>query len=247
MNPTTPQIGTWLSLGSPVVAELAALSGFAWALLDLEHGCESEAAIPGQLRAMRGSSMRGIVRVGAPHTDLIARALDWGADGIMVPHVDSADEAAAIVKAAHYAPKGSRGFSRSVRAHNYGLRAPDVAAIPTLMAQIESVKAVRNAKQIASLDGMNVLFVGPADLQFDLDKQNVPSKETYEECLRAVVEAARSAGKTAGILLRDLGGIGHHLQLGFTWVAIESDLSILRKAYQLILTSTQSSKPTSLP
>jgi len=237
MIPTNPQIGTWLSLGSPVVAELAALCGFDWALLDLEHGCDSEAAIPSQLRAMRGSPIRGIVRVGAPYADLIARALDWGASGIMVPHVDSAAEAAALVQAAYYAPKGRRGFSRSVRAHDYGLRVPEAAQKPTLMAQIESAEAVRNAAEIANVDGIDVLFVGPADLQFDLDTHSIPIHGTYEESLRAVVKAAHSAGKAAGILVRDLSGISHHLELGFTWVAVESDVAILRKAYQLILSS----------
>ena len=88
-------IGTWLSVGSPVIAEVAALCGFDWVLLDLEHGSAPEAAIPDQLRALRGSQTKGIVRVGAPHPDLIARVLDWGADGVMVPHVNSVAEAAA--------------------------------------------------------------------------------------------------------------------------------------------------------
>jgi hypothetical protein len=96
MNTTTPSIGTWLSTGSPVIAELAALSGFDWVLLDLEHGNESEASLPNQLRGLRGTRTRGIVRVGAPHADLIARVLDWGAHGIMVPHVNSAAEARRI-------------------------------------------------------------------------------------------------------------------------------------------------------
>ncbi|NBV87481.1 MAG: hypothetical protein EBS01_14720, partial [Verrucomicrobia bacterium] len=115
MNTVPLQLGTFLAIGSPAVAELAAESGFDWVLIDLEHGCESDAALPHQLRALRGSRTKAIVRVGAPHADLIARVLDWGADGIMVPHVDSAGKAEAIVQAAHYAPRGQRGLSRSVR------------------------------------------------------------------------------------------------------------------------------------
>ena len=116
-----PHFGTWLSSGSPVVTELAADSGFDWLLLDLEHGCGSEAALLPQLQAMRGSGAAAIVRVGAPHADLIARVLDLGADGIMVPHISTVSEAEACVRAMHYPPRGLRGVSRSVRAHGYGL------------------------------------------------------------------------------------------------------------------------------
>lgn len=132
------RLGTWLSLGSPVITEVAALCGFDWVWLDLEHGSASEATLPDQLRALRGSGTLGIVRVGAPHTDLIARVLDWGAHGIMVPHVNSAAEAGAAVQAAHYQPRGRRGFSRTVRAHDYGLRVPESIPATLLIAQIET-------------------------------------------------------------------------------------------------------------
>ena len=92
-------LGTWLSIGSPVIAELAAQCGFDWVLLDLEHGCGTEATILPQIQAIRGTATSAIVRVGAPHPELIARVLDWGAHGIMVPHVNSAAEAEGIVRA----------------------------------------------------------------------------------------------------------------------------------------------------
>src|SRR5438067_1777369 len=162
MSTSTIQLGTWLSVGSPAVAELAGICGFDWVLLVLEHGCESEAAIPNQLRALRGTRAQGIVRVGAPHADLIARVLDWGAHGIMVPHVNSAAEAEAIVQAAHYAPRGQRGLSRSVRAYDYGLNPPgDAMPEPLILAQIETVEAVKRAAEIACVDGIDVLFIGP--------------------------------------------------------------------------------------
>src|SRR3569832_660541 len=85
----TLQLGTWMSIGSPIIAELAAQCGFDWLLFDLEHGCGTEAAIMPMLQAIRGTSTTAIVRVGAPHSDLIARVLDWGAHGIMVPHVNT--------------------------------------------------------------------------------------------------------------------------------------------------------------
>lgn len=229
------QIGTWLSIGSPVIAELAALSGFDWVLLDLEHGNGTEAVVLEQLRAMRGTTTQAIVRVGAPHADLIARVLDWGAHGIMVPHVNSAAEARQIVKAAYYAPRGERGFSRTVRAHQYGFRAPEETPAPILMTQIETVAGVNHAAEIAAVDGVDVLFVGPADLQHDLKHNAANAPGDFSYCLKAVTAAANAAGKTAGILVRDLDDAPRHFDLGFRRIAIDSDHAILRKAWQQTL------------
>jgi len=228
---TDTRIGSWLSIGSPVIAELAALSGFDWVLLDLEHGSAPEAALPEQLRALRGSRTQGIVRVGAPHPELIARVLDWGAHGIMVPHVSSAAEAEAVVRAAHYPPRGRRGFSRTVRAHDYGLRDPESTPAPLLMAQIETLNAVNQATGIAGVEGIDVLFVGPADLQHDLQHRSLPASGGFEDGLDRVVAAARAAGKAAGILVRDPAELPQRLKQGFRQLAIQSDLALLRDAF----------------
>ena len=236
---TKTSIGTWLSIGSPVIAELAVLSGFDWVLLDLEHGSASEAALPEQLRALRGSHTQGIVRVGAPHADLIARVLDWGADGIMVPHVSGVAEAEAVVRAAHYPPRGRRGFSRTVRAHDYGLRGPESTPAPLLMAQIETLDAVHESPGIAGVDGIDVLFVGPADLQHDLRQRPVSATADFEECLNRVVAAACAAGKAAGILVREPSELPHRLRQGFTHAAVQSDLSLLRDAFRTMIQTTR--------
>ena len=228
-------IGTWLSVGSPIIAEVAALCGFDWVLLDLEHGSAPEAALPDQLRALRGSQTKGIVRVGAPHPDLIARVLDWGADGVMVPHVNSVEEAEAVVRAAHYPPRGRRGFSRTVRAHDYGLRSPEGTPAPLLLAQIETLDAVHAADAIAGVAGVDVLFVGPADLQHDLHHRPATDTADFEECLARVVAAARSAGKGAGTLVRDISELPHRLNQGFTQLAVQSDLALVRDAFSAIL------------
>jgi 2-dehydro-3-deoxyglucarate aldolase/4-hydroxy-2-oxoheptanedioate aldolase len=224
-----PSTGTWISTGSPVVAELAALRGFDWLLLDLEHGCGTEAALLAQLQAIRGTKAAAIVRVGAPHPDLIARVLDWGADGIMVPHVSSAAEAEACVRAMRYPPRGTRGVSRSVRAFNYGLSAFEPAE-PVFFAQIETVEAVERAADIARVDGVDVLFVGPADLRFDIQSRSEPARD-YAACLREVA----GAGKPCGILLRDPAEASELRTLGYTHIAFDTDIGILRAGYQRIL------------
>lgn len=240
MNSTfKPSIGSWLNIGSPAVAELAALCGFDWLLFDLEHGCEAEAALPDQLRALRGTSTRAIVRVGAPHPDAIARALDWGAHGIMIPHVNTVAEAAACVDAMRYPPHGHRGVSRSTRACDYGLRPLQIDPPPLFMAQLETIDGVRNAREIAAVEGVDVLFVGPADLQFDLQARPEAADGNFEACLAYVAEAARAAGKQCGILVRDTADLPHLLALGYTQLAIDSDLAILRRGYQQILTEAR--------
>jgi 2-dehydro-3-deoxyglucarate aldolase/4-hydroxy-2-oxoheptanedioate aldolase len=230
-------LGTWLSLGSPVIAEVAGLCGFDWLLIDLEHGAVGESALFQTLQALRGSRSAVIVRVGAPHPDLIQRALDWGADGIMVPHVDTPEAARAAVRATRFPPHGTRGFSRSVRALDYGCAPAGVGSSPAcgadsplLLAQIESAEAVANAPAIAAVDGVDALFVGPADLTFDLKASASPL--TYEECLRTVADAARAAGKQAGLLNRKEEDVPALLAQGYTIQAVDSDLAILRRRYQ---------------
>ncbi len=223
-------LGTWLSIGSPVIAELAGLCGFDWLLIDLEHGCSGEASLFQTLQALRGTASAVIVRVGAPHPDLIQRVLDWGADGIMVPHVDTADIARSVVRATRFPPQGSRGFSRSVRACDYGLGQPDASQPPLTLAQIESAEAVGNVGEIAAVEGIDTLFVGPADLSFDL--KATCSERSYDACLAAVADAARASGKQAGILNRNEADVAPLAARGFTVQAVDSDIAILRQRFR---------------
>ncbi|WP_050027047.1 aldolase/citrate lyase family protein [Verrucomicrobium sp. BvORR034] len=233
-SPACIQLGTFLSLGSPLIAELAAECGFQWLLLDLEHGASTDANLLPQLMATKGTATRTIVRFGIPHADQVLRALDWGAHGIMIPRVSSAAEAAACVKAASYAPRGHRGFSRSARAYGLGLRPPTSAGTipqPLIMAQIENIEGVAHASEIAAVEGVDVLFVGPADLQFDLAARPELVPLSYEECLVSVASAAQTAGKACGILLRDATEIPKFRDLGYTYLALDSDVALLRKGF----------------
>ena len=240
LRETKPHLGTWISLGSSAIAELAAEIGFDWLLFDLEHGCATDAALFAQLQAIRGTNAAAIVRVGAPHPELILRVLDWGADGIMVPHVSSVAEAEACVQAAHFPPRGRRGFSRSPRAFGYGLRLPgDPKTIPPplIIAQIESAESVEQARAIAAVDGIDALFVGPADLRLDLEARPVKARLDYEASLKEVAAAAAGAGKQCGILLRGTGEVGKFQDLGYTFLAVDTDVVVLRTGYQAIIES----------
>ena len=231
----SPYIGSWLSLGSSIVAEIAADSGFDWLLFDLEHGCATDAALPDQLRALRGTQTKAIVRVGAPHVELIGRVLDWGADGIMVPRVSSAHDAEKIVRAAHFAPRGQRGVARTVRSVGYGRNLPDEDQMPRplIFAQIETEEAVDAVEHIASVDGIDVLFIGPADLSFDLKARR--SRRTYDECVGSIAQVARYAGKQTGTLLRTPDEVALMAKMGMQWIAVQSDITVLRDGYSTLL------------
>ncbi len=245
MRSPQPFLGTWLSIGSPIIAEIAAISGFDWLLIDLEHGATSEATLMCNLQAIGGHGAKTIVRVGTPHPELILRVLDWGSSGIMVPHVESAEGARQCVQAMRYPPRGMRGVSRSARAYNYGMRPMSEVTQPFFLAQIESLIGVEQVEAIAAVEGVDVLFVGPADLNHDLSAQGNGQTPTYEECLLRIAKAARAVGKPSGILLRNLDDLPRLHALGFTHFAIDSDVGILRSQFQNILSRAR--KASGLP
>jgi len=231
-------LGTWLSSGSPVVAEVAAQFSFDWFLLDMEHGSGSEEQLLETLRAMSGTSARLIVRVPGLLPEMIGRVLDRGADGIMLPHVSNARQAEDCVKAMRYPPYGARGYSSSIRAYNYGLDVPqDPSAVkPFFMAQIEDAEGVENAKEIAAVDGVDILFVGPADLKLALSNQPADGNGMdYDNALLAVAESVRRHGKNAGILMRNRNDFEYLKNMGYSCIAVDSDLGILKKGYQSLV------------
>lgn len=225
------QLGTWLQTGSSIVAEIADASGFDWLLIDLEHGCGTDAMVLPQLQAIRRAA--AIVRVGAAHPDLIARSLDWGAAGIMVPMVSTVEKATACVRAMQYPPRGDRGLASMVRATTFGLE--QEAPSPVFFAQIETIEGVNNAHAIAAVEGVDVLFVGPMDLQLNLQSHPQNATLDYAACLREVAAAAKSAGKACGLLMRQIDNATALQALGFTHLAIETDITVLRNSYRQIL------------
>jgi 2-dehydro-3-deoxyglucarate aldolase/4-hydroxy-2-oxoheptanedioate aldolase len=232
-------IGTWISGGSPVITEMAAEIGFDWLLIDMEHGFGSEESLFPQLLAVKNTGTAAIVRVGAPHPDLILRVLDRGATGIMVPHIESAEQAEALVQAAHYPPRGCRGYSRSTRSHLYGLNI-EPAPPPLIIAQIETIQGVLHAEEIAAVDGIDILFVGPADLGFDLRVRPGQCDLDYFQCLEKTVSAAKKHGRQCGILVRDKNDIPSLREQGFTLLAIDSDMGILRNSYKQLIAEYKS-------
>jgi 2-dehydro-3-deoxyglucarate aldolase/4-hydroxy-2-oxoheptanedioate aldolase len=223
--------GLFLDLGSPLAAEIAARAGYDWLLVDLEHGAATEADLVGLLRAIEVGGSSPLVRPQSGERIRIGRALDTGARGVMVPRLESADQAREAVTYVRYPPHGIRGVATRVRGAGLGtVSHAEVKRLNDQVAgiiQIESVGALRDAEAIAGIDGVDVLFVGPADLTHSLGIPGQFEAPAYREALASVAAACRAHGKAAGILVYDVAIVPDLLELGFTFVGIGADAAFV--------------------
>ncbi len=223
--------GAWLSLGSPIAAEIAGGVGFDWLLFDLEHGTSEFSDLLHQLQAVAAFPVGSIVRVAAIDAAGFKRVLDLGPQGLMVPNVRNAEEATRCVRFARVPPLGTRGAASSTRASGYGMGYEsylrEVNGNLAIMAQIESAAGVENAAEIAAVDGIDVLFVGPTDLSIDLGTEADRPRGRFREAVQAIAHAALRNGKAAGVLVRNEEQARDYLELGFTVIALGSDRGLI--------------------
>lgn len=224
--------GLFLDLAAPASAELCAAAGYDWLLVDLEHGAGTEADLLGLLHAIEaGGSAAPLVRPQSGERIRIGRALDMGARGIMVPRLDSADQAREAVTFLRYPPDGIRGVATRVRGAGLGAVAhADVKRLNERVVgiiQIESVGGLGDADEIAAIDGVDVLFVGPADLTHSLGIPGRFDHADYLGAMERVVAACRAHGKAAGILVYDTAVVPGLLEIGFTFVGIGADAAFV--------------------
>ena len=224
--------GTFLNLGSPLVAEVLALSGFDWLLVDLEHGSRSEEALIGQLLAGAAHEVPVFVRVESAERIRVGHVLDLGACGVMFPRLDSPEEVRAAVSHLWYPPEGDRGVATYNRARSFGGDTRDSAGVNADVigvVQIESAAAVEHVASIAAIPGVDALFVGPSDLSASLGVPGQLDAPIFVDALDAVVTAARSANIAAGILTGDPDAVAALNERGFSFVAVASDSALLRR------------------
>jgi 4-hydroxy-2-oxoheptanedioate aldolase len=240
--------GTFLNLGSPVTVEIAASCGLDWILIDHEHGSGGEDTMFNQLRAAGGGTAAPIVRIPANDGWRFKRVLDAGAHGVMVPLVNTAAEARAAASAMHYPPRGVRGIAKFQRGAAYGAHFDEYfqRAHERLLfiAQIETPTAVANIEEIAAVDGVDVLFVGPTDLTYNL---GVPDKFDHPDYIAAqkrVVAAAKAAGKAAGILVLNAALVDSCRELGFSFMALGSDGGSVRSGLLATVEALRKAAPT---
>lgn len=223
--------GCWLNLGSPVTAEMVGMSGFDWVLIDLEHGSGTEAAALHQLQALEHTPATPIVRVESAQPSRSQRMLDMGAMGIMCPRIRNTTEAKAFVNGLHYPPHGSRGVAKMVRATGFGQNFSDYYrdAKENILGivQIETREVLDHLDEIAALDGIDVLFIGPSDLTMELGIFGQFDHPLFINALEATVRAAEKAGKAAGILFFNPDDYTRYHDLGIRMIACGADANFV--------------------
>jgi 4-hydroxy-2-oxoheptanedioate aldolase len=223
-------LGTFVGAASPVTAEACAAAGVDWLVLDLEHGSGGEEQVRQVVPAAGAYGVATVVRVESAARIRIGRVLDLGAAGVMLPRLDTAAEVAEAVRHLRYPPHGDRGVATYNRACRFAL---DPGALARAggevvgVVQIESASAVEQVEQIAALDGVDVLFVGPQDLSFNLGVPFALDSPAYLDAVDRVRAAAERHGKACGLLVGDGAAAARRLAEGWRFVAIGSDATLL--------------------
>lgn len=222
--------GLFLVSASSLVAECCATRGPDWLLVDMEASPADRHDLVQMLQALNGARATGMARVARNERQLIEAALDSGALGLMVPKVESADEARAVVDCAYYPPKGRRGVN-PVRCSGYFRLLPDYfteanRSIMTIV-QIESAKAVAAANEIAAIEGIDILFIGCGDLACDLGQAGQVEGPEMERAIDRVLKACQQHGKTPGIFAYSLELARRYAGQGFRFIAFGNDLKLM--------------------
>lgn len=219
--------GTFLSLGNSMTVEMAGNSGFDWLLIDVEHGWGSHSHLVHQIQAADATPAAPFVRIEDNQTPRFKRVLDLGASGIMIPYVKSVVEAEHAVSAMRYPPRGIRGVAKLSRGSSFGADFEEYFEkgheLLTTVIQIETAEALNDIDAIAAVDGVDVLFVGPMDLTVNMGIRGQFDHPDYIAAQKKISEAAKNAGKAAGILLQSADQVPQTLDQGYTFVALGSD------------------------
>jgi 4-hydroxy-2-oxoheptanedioate aldolase len=240
-----PLAGMWVCTGSPLVAEIAAGSGLDWLLIDMEHSPNGLESVLAQLQAVAASDITPVVRVPIGDIATIKQVLDLGAQNLLVPMVSSAAEAAAAVAAVRYPPRGVRGvgsaLARSARWNRVDDYLASADAHVSLFVQIETAAGVDAAAEIAAVDGVDGVFVGPSDLAASL---GLLGRQTHPDVVAAVVrafDAVRAAGKPVGVNAFDPSAAQAYLDAGASFVLVGADVALLARGSEALAARWSSS------
>lgn len=228
------QVGLWLTLSNGYAAEVVAGAGFDWLLLDTEHSPGDVLTVMAQLQALSGyPDVSPVVRPASNDPVLIKRLLDIGAQSLLIPYVQSAEEAAAAVAATRYPPAGIRGVSALTRATRFG-RISDYARTADgeacLLVQIETQRGLDALEDIAAVEGVDGLFVGPGDLAASLGHIGALDHPAVVAAVEDAIRRIVAAGKPAGILTSDPAFAERCIALGASFTAVGVDAGLLARA-----------------
>jgi 4-hydroxy-2-oxoheptanedioate aldolase len=231
-----PQIGFWLSLGNALTADICAGAGFDWVVIDGEHGPNDIPSLMTQLQVVSGyPDTHPVLRVPSHDPALIKQVLDIGATTVLVPMVDTAEQAAAIVKACRYPQTDGQGGIRGMAAArgsrwgrytDYGHAANEQVCI---LVQAETVEALKNLDAIAATPGVDGVFIGPADLSASMGHIGNSAHPDVQAAIIDAIERIRRAGKAPGILMGDETRVRQYLSLGALFVAVGVDAMMLAR------------------
>ena len=226
------QIGLWSSLCSNIAAEIIGDSGFDWILLDTEHSPNEIPDLVGQLQGMQASKTTPIIRPAWNDAVLIKRALDIGAQSLLLPYVQNVAEAKAAVAATRYPPHGIRGVSVAARASRYG-RTPGYLTKANdeicVLVQVETGKAMKNLEAIAAVEGVDGVFIGPSDLAASLGHVGNPQHPEVQAAIKDAVMRLKAVGKPAGMLTGNEEEARRYIDWGYLFVAVGADVGLLAK------------------
>jgi 4-hydroxy-2-oxoheptanedioate aldolase len=227
-----PQIGLWVSLADAYAAEVAAGAGFDWLLLDTEHSPGGIDSVLRQLQAVAPYPVSPVVRPDTNDTVLIKRYLDIGAQTLLIPYVQTADEARAAVAAMRYPPRGVRGVGGTTRASRFG-RIPGYAQHAEqelcLLVQVETGEALERLEEIAAVDGVDGVFIGPNDLAASLGHLGDLKHPDVTGAIEDALARLKAVGKPSGILTPDPAFAARCIALGSLFTAVGSDIGLLAR------------------
>jgi 4-hydroxy-2-oxoheptanedioate aldolase len=243
------QIGLWLSMADAYTAEVSATAGFDWLLIDGEHAPNDVRSTLAALQAVAPYRAQPVVRAVRGEVSLIKQLLDIGVQNLLVPMVDTPDQARLIVSATRYPPGGIRGVGSAVgRASRWSARSDYLNVSDDeicLLVQAESVTALRNLESICAVDGVDGVFVGPADLAASMGHRGNPGhpevQATIEQAMRTII----ASGKAAGTLTSDPELARRYLALGCTFVATGVDILLYANAARKLAASFIAAAPPS--
>lgn len=236
------QVGLWISLSSPFVAEVTANAGYDWALIDMEHAPNDYFSVLGQLQAFAATDTTAIVRAEWNDTVVIKRLMDLGVPGLLFPMIQTVEEAEKAVAATRYPPLGNRGFSGSSRATKFGRITDYVARVSeetTVILQLESAAAIERAVEIGTVDGVSGVFFGPADIAADIGHVGKPMHPYVWALIKPAAQALIAKGVPVGTLVMDPDFAAQLLNEGFTFVACATDSGLLAKASDAALAAVK--------
>ncbi|MEC3980516.1 HpcH/HpaI aldolase family protein [Amycolatopsis sp. H20-H5] len=240
-----PLLATFNLLPSPEVVELIALAGFDLVIIDLEHGPHDLADLRRALTAAAGHGLPTLVRVRTAAAAEIGAVLDLGASGVLVPHVESAAAAAAVVRAARFSPEGERGANPWVRAAGYGTREGWFAAANAevaVLVMVEGPGALAELGEIVALPGLDGIFLGPMDLSHALGVPGRHDHPTVVDALRGALRLAGDSGVAAGLFAPEPGAARAWWQLGARLVAVGVDAGLIRAALTATVTAARAAE-----